>query len=164
MITLQTEPTVITTDIGRALRSADYLVFHYRGGRSYIRVCKDNVGVWKETKEIEIDCGLKIENYGGYKGHGDVRSASYVLTNARYDLPLQTTLSKIRKGDTLTLLWRACNNNTHLDNAGLFCDTLFLLIERNGKKEYYHLDTQISANNTARMIKDANTPYSVCGE
>lgn len=160
-----TDAQVITAELGQALRQADSLVFHYKNGQSYIRCLKENVGVWKETKEIRIDCGTVLHNYGSRHGLGDVRSASCVINNVQYYHHIQTTLKRVKKGDRLALKWLANNNNQYLERAGLYRDELYLIIEKpNGKLEEYFLAVSVCENNTAKMVKNETTPMSVVGE
>jgi len=165
MLNKQLEQAVeITTELGQALRQASSLVFHYRKGQSYIRCLKENVGVWKETKEVRIDCGTFTENYGGRLGLGDIRSASHVETAIQFHRPLQTVLSKVRKGDKLILRWVANNNSQYLTKNGLYKDELYLVVHRKDKQEEYYIGCSVCENNTAKMIKNESTPLSVTGE
>ncbi|KZR57520.1 hypothetical protein [Pseudobacillus badius] len=161
---LLTDVPAITSEQSRALRSASYILFNYRQGRSYIRAVKENVGVWKETKEIEIDCGLQIENYGTRRKLGNVRSAVHLENHLDYNGHIKTVLRKIKKGDKLTLRWVACNNNNLLDTYNLIKDELYLIIHRKNNDEYYLIESQVSLNDVSRMIKNDTTPMSVVGE
>lgn len=161
-MTIVADISPLTTDQAKAIRSADYIVFHYREGRSYLRACKEKVGVWKATHEIEIDCGIELSN--SERTLGKIRSASHIANFLDYRGHVNTVIQSIRKGDKLTLSWRSGNNNNVITNAGLYQDELHLIIDRNGKKSYYMIAVQVSPNNTARMVKQEQSPVSILGD
>ena len=156
---VQIEP--LTTEEVAAIKSADVLVFHYRNGQSFIRTLKE-----KEMSSSEetgkIGCATQVDKYGKL---GDVRSASHVMNFIQDNDHMLTILHNLSKGKKIKLVWICNNNNNLLRDAGLYNDELHLqIIDDKGNMKSFIVDKVVSANNTAKMIKNESTPMSVVGE
>lgn len=69
----------------------------------------------------------------------------------RHDCLLKTVIGHMREGDNIKLMWRRSNQTDYLNNAGLFKDELFLIIERKDRYYQYFIQDSVTPNNSARM-------------
>lgn len=75
------------------------------------------------------------------------------ITAPRSALEWHTTVSMLKEGDILTLSWIADNNSETIRQARLHVDRVSLYVKRGDKKLQFHLQTAITYDNSARMIK-----------
>lgn len=144
----------------QALKEASHLVFNFDGLSSYISAIKIVRGIHDEklTFSLNIDCDTRIHNYGVSRGLGKIKKAHHLesINTDKYS-HIPTILHKISAGDILTLHWFICNNSNLLDDAGLIKDELYLSIEHEQHVETYFIRSQVSKDNSARMILTEST-------
>lgn len=150
-----------------ALRKADRVVFAHwpKDGASHIRAIKDNRPTEKDPfardVEITIACGFRLTDYS--EGNAQITydasqkgafTAFEMIHCSHLSDTWQTIAELLREGDTLTLEWqRDARRCGHLTDAALHGDALDLRVERKNARLTFHVDTSISADNTARMVR-----------
>lgn len=170
----------LTADDVHALRRADNLSFHVYEGKASIRaylgtedwkiltareqrVFKRDGSPLPGERMREIACQWGAHGYPEGDGMGIAwrgeespdLSAYASVVSGTYNALWPTTSSLIGAGDTLTLHWTAdCNTGT-IREAGLHVDTLTITAtSASGKRERtFHVDTSITPDNSARMIR-----------
>lgn len=169
----ETRYALTRTDIA-ALRKADLVSFHYNVRRTSDDGANDRVTVIRAHKrptyaererdpfarEIvhEIDLGAanlhRVTNHGerhdgGWTAYESILSAQYVET-------WRTAVRSLKVGETIMMHWTRDNNSETIRKAGLHVDELTISVGVQGKSaRWYHIDTRITPDNTARMIQRA---------
>jgi hypothetical protein len=88
----------------------------------------------------------------------EVKSCTAVVSIYDFEVYPTCVLKQLRVGDELGLLFVGCNNNKYLDDANLYHDEVWLQIIRNSKViGKYPLDDSICANNSARIVRYADS-------
>lgn len=138
----------------------EQLIFPDTRGREY--------GSTDRMRVIHVDAaaygyGGTNSSSGGWRwspGEGIERMPSCFASGPSQDIA-HTVAESMRNGDLLTLSWVADNNNQVTENAGLHVDELRLTVAREVKnssptqvkKLTYKMITQVSLDNSARMIR-----------
>jgi hypothetical protein len=168
------------TDIA-ALRKAQRIVFQmHEDGRTELRALFDfehtNVTPYKmelfpehnhgQEFQRRIAAESSITDYSAR--HSDqTRSVKYAYTGfellnaTQFDLVWRTAVTSLKAGEWLVLRWIGSNNNALLNDAGLHHDELVLQVRRRVYRKgdsqvvrrEYALASQISLNNSARMLR-----------
>ena len=143
----------------KALRNADAICFDFNREKSAsgiraIKRAEDSDNGFEQT--VEVPAGFEITAYNGM-GERDALTVNFgfeMIGSAKYDKRWLTVLDLLRAGDRLTILWTADNNSELVEKAGLHMDSVSIRIERpNGKRLEFHIYTQISEANSARMLR-----------
>jgi hypothetical protein len=153
-----------------ALRKANRVCFYHRatpdatGLRSYIAAIKTtdrtklNPFEGEQSLCFAVDFRLREYTTGDDKipYNGDAWEAFEMIHSAQATEEWRTIVSLLRVGDKLTLLWQRGGWTTEaMQNASpkFYGDSLSLIVERAKATLQFHIDQQISENNTARMIR-----------
>jgi hypothetical protein len=158
----------ITKSDLQSLRTSESIVFHFHRntGKTYINCIKrrDNI-----TDDVHVDCNTRISAYGLNSravAIGEVVKAACVISFATsWDVEWRTIAEMLREGDILEAHWISCNNSDNLTAVGLFRDELKLHVRREDKRSsngyrtlVFHVDSNICANNSAKMVIHEQTP------
>ena len=143
----------------KALRNADAICLDFNREKSAsgiraIKRAEDSDSGFEQT--VEIPAGFDITAYNGM-GQREALKVNYgfeMISSAKYDPQWRTIMDLLRAGDRLTILWTADNNSQLVEKAGLHMDSVSIRIERpNGKRLEFHIHTQVSEANSARMLR-----------
>ena|SRR5690349_21407991 len=175
-----TEVAALTREDILALKLADSVSFHYVDGVGKIYASLENregrifsakeQKLFPATDRLNRDRVILVHTeMSGYRDGGDShnwrldqypKAAAFASIIApRFDPEWQTTVYILRPGDTLTLIWTADNNTETIRKASLHTDTLHMDIRRSARLASdpavlrFHVDTRISLDNSARMIR-----------
>jgi hypothetical protein len=153
-----------------ALRKGDTVCFFHRhvpdttGETSYICATKkheanpiDPFGPRETSIIIPVEWRLRDYTRGEKIPYdsADWKGFSWI-GSARYHEEWVTIASLLRVGDKLTLLWQRGGFTTEAQaNATphFYGDSLSLLVERGERQLQFHIETSVSEDNTARMIR-----------
>jgi hypothetical protein len=158
-----------------ALRKASRVCFYHRpkpdasGFASYIAAIKEHSPspidpFAPHETSILIPCDWRLREYtrSSSSDHIPYKSGQFNAFEwvhcAQSDDCWMTTVSLLRVGDKLTLLWSRGGFTTEAhENATptFYGDALFLDVQRGAKRLTFHVDTSVCENNTARMIRKA---------
>jgi len=157
----------------QALRRADIVSLHHRGGHGHIRA---GLTTWPATGQRiftateqrlfpdpqDGDRYRRITAATAVAGFDHSRrwheqdlpgaTATSVIHAARLDDDWCTLAAWLRVGDVLTLHWRADNNTQNLADAGLHRDELRIGVRRGKRRFTFLLDVAVGPDNAARMI------------
>ena len=154
--------TLSALDVG-ALRKADTVSFlHHGGDVTFIDATKR--AKQTESDPFARDMTHRVDVPSRFTDYEKAETAQWnrkykcfaYISSAQYDPAWMTTASLLRAGDQLVLHWqrggwttqrmKECSPHFH-------ADTLFLEVRRGDKMLTFHVDTSISEDNSARMIK-----------
>lgn len=157
--------TLTAMDI-KALKQADSVSFHYSRddldstgvGGSYIRASKEiRNNPFETSRDYRIDVTSKFQTYSNHNGRGiskeEIKFAYEWFSHCKYDDVWFTFTQIIRVGDVVSLLWVTDNNNQLVDEADLHCDSFKLVVQRGEKRLTFLMETSVSKDNTARMVR-----------
>ena len=150
---------VINKDIKKALKGANSVAFRLlENGQSVIEFTKKiSVEGFETEVRKSINVGTKKSCYEG--GIGSQYQYEFLkgfshITCSDDDLKWQTVVKNIKIDDEIILEWIAGNGNNIMEEAGITCDTLNLMVRRNDLYILkFHINDSITQKNSiARMI------------
>lgn len=152
----------ITSEALRALRHADTIVFRLNDGQATIEASIDARNSRDGFEHTSVSyVAHDVTDYE--RGRSDVpmserRYSGFVyMGSAKFDQVTQTLLTRIAKGDTVTLAWRYGNGVPVLRDVGYRTDDLRVLITKpSGRVETYLVESSTGPDNSARMVKRAH--------
>jgi hypothetical protein len=155
------------TDLN-ALKKANKISFHYQSGgnTSFIRCTKTISQKEKESnpflQDVEYMINIESSLNGIRDTAEDYKCFSYVYTY-QYS-PINLLFDFLRHGDAVELRWSPDYHETDiLKEKKLHADSLYLAITRkSGKTDKFYLfeiETSVSLDNTARMIRKSYACY-----
>jgi hypothetical protein len=167
-----------------ALRKADRVCFFHRpkpdttGETSYINAIKARERSERDPFAQDVCVLIPVDYRLTDYTEGEENRVAYgseafnafeMIHSAQHDDAWKTTVSLLRAGDKLTLLWaRGAFTTQHMKESTpkFFGDTLHLRVTRgdsaelgkygkNAKTLTFHVDTRICEDNSARMVRRA---------
>lgn len=138
-----------------ALRKANDICFHHRGGEHYIRC------LFRPSEDTPYETERRIDVEGRIRAYDqdvptDRRDAFHMLHGSRMNPVWTTIASLLRGGDELVLVWVAGNDSEVVREAGLHQDELMLLVHRGGKPKWtFLIDARTCPDNTARLVRSS---------
>lgn len=158
--------TELTADDVAALSAAHGVTFHHRDGQSMMRARLNGhsdpaiftarqqrlfpkPGSRDTQRMREIYCAHGFRCYEDHEPQFPDASRMDCLVSFVTPQVWRTVARSLRKGDTVTLVWVAGNDNEYLADAGLHMDELYLSV----RNRIYLLTTSACRNNAARMIR-----------
>lgn len=164
--------TLTSLDIA-ALKKADSVGFRrdYRDGKTTIEATKNapkpspsNPFPQESRHEIETTSGLssyfhmtkdELTHPAAFATSKDLWKAWHWISSARFCDEWQGIAYSLRKGDSISLEWVACNNSQTISKAGLVLDELKIRVERGDRSLTFLVAVQVSSVETlaGRMIQ-----------
>lgn len=149
----------VTAQHVRALKHADSIVFRHYEGQTTVEAHRDGAHTSTGFADVvTIYAESTVTDYGRETSWQPADAYTcFHMEHASQFAPVAATLvGRIAAGDTLRLEWIRDNNNDLTRAAGLHVDELRIVItKKNGKRETYTVDVQVSLDNSARMIRKA---------
>lgn len=151
---------MLTKDQITAMQKANRIVVAYSEGQTEIRaiITKTVKEKGHEPQEVEfttvINISHRFESYEKSRRRWEIqRVFFYLMQHGWHQGPIESFTRFLRPGDEITAEFIVANNNQYLEDAGLFRDSLRMLVNR-GKKQYcFLLADSICKDNSARAIR-----------
>jgi hypothetical protein len=137
-----------------ALRKSTDVTFHLVDGKATIDalIRARSSSFAERRREIEVAFSSTI--YTNPRAGRCLERAFAMVMCSKYDHAWQTTLGLLRVGDELILHWIVDGHTTEgLEPHGFHGDSLELIAVRKEKRLVFHVCTETSLDNSARMCK-----------
>lgn len=171
----QTITEGLTQDDLKALRQADKVCFRLYDGVATVEACLDRglaaepriltaaqqrlfpeVGHLDGERMRKIVVGGSVRWYDAVAGRSTLEgsSAFSMISSAQYTRAWVTVVHLLKAGDVLHLDFEGdAHSNGYTRSAGLHVDTLLLNVRRGSRALTFQVDSRVTPNNTARMVK-----------